>query len=114
MKRVDNYIKTIWSAERTLLAKGMTREENEAYQIEKERRNEWLDGCKIVDRVIATRETTAGAEYFVKWKSKLSVTNNIELRVTRAVPSLALQYNDATWESEQFVPVAHLSQVSKN
>ena len=65
-------IKTVWSAERTLLAKGMTREENEAYQIEKERRNKWLDGCKIVDRVISTRETMAGVEYFVKRKSKLS------------------------------------------
>lgn len=71
MKRVDNYIKTIWTAEHNLLAKGMTREENEAYQIEKERRNEWLEGCKIVDRVAATRETTVGVEYFVKWKSKL-------------------------------------------
>lgn len=70
MKRVDNYIKTIWSAERSLLAKGMSREENEAYQIEKERRNEWLEGCKIVDRVISSRETPSGGEYFVKWKSE--------------------------------------------
>ena len=69
MKHVDNYIKAIWSAECTLLAKGMTREENKAYQIEKECRNEWLDGCKIADCVIATRETP---EYFIKWKSKLS------------------------------------------
>ena len=74
MKRVDNYIKAVWTVERNLLAEGMTREENEAYQINKEHRNELLEGCKIVDRVIATRETTAGAEYFVKWKCKLSYT----------------------------------------
>jgi hypothetical protein len=66
MKRVDNYIETMWSAERTLLTKGMTREENEAYQIEKECCNERLDDCKTVDRVIAiaTTETTAGVEWF--------------------------------------------------
>ena len=46
MKCVDNYVKAVWTVERNLLAEGMTRE---ARQINKEHRNELLEGCKIVD-----------------------------------------------------------------
>ena len=70
MKRVDNYIKSVWAIERATLSRpGITREELEAFQIDKERRAEWLEGCKIVDRVIDSRESQAGVEYFIKWKS---------------------------------------------
>ena len=72
MKRVDNYIKSVWAIERATLSRpGITREELEAFQIDKERRAEWLEGCKIVDRVIDSRESQAGVEYFIKWKSTL-------------------------------------------
>ena len=62
MKRVDNYVKSVWTVERNLLTEGMTREENEAHRVNEEHHDELLKGCNIVDRVIATRETTAGAE----------------------------------------------------
>ncbi|KAF8325229.1 SNF2 family N-terminal domain-containing protein [Cantharellus anzutake] len=82
MKRVDNYIKTVWAAERaTLVRTDISREELEAFQIDKERRQEWLEGCKIVERAIDSRENAAsGTEYFVKWRT--------------------LPYCDCTWETQ--------------
>lgn len=68
MKRVDNYIKSIWQAEQNILAKGLSIEEQEAFQIDKERKNEWLEGCKIVERVVTNRESDIGVEYLCKWK----------------------------------------------
>ena len=47
------------------------------YQIEKERHDKWLDGCKIVDCVIYTHETRAGVGYFVKWKRKFHSEANV-------------------------------------
>lgn len=71
MKRVDNYIKSVWQAEQNLLAKGLSIEEQEAFQIEKERKNEWLEGCKIIERVVANRESENGVEYLCKWKGMI-------------------------------------------
>jgi chromodomain-helicase-DNA-binding protein 1 len=68
MKRVDNYIKSVWQVEQNALARVMSIEEKEAFEIEKERKLEWLEGCKIVERVVASRESANGVEFLCKWK----------------------------------------------
>lgn len=78
MKRVDNYIKTVWQAEQTQLAKGLSIEEQEAFQIEKERKVEWLEGCKTVERVVASRESENGVEYLCKWKGETVLSSEFE------------------------------------
>ncbi|KAF8303411.1 hypothetical protein DL93DRAFT_2173004 [Clavulina sp. PMI_390] len=90
LKRVDNYIKTIWQAQRAFdMAKKagkISREEIEAYEIDKERKVEWLEQCKVVERIVAERTGMGSSggtvvEYLCKWK--------------------ALGYNECTWESEE-------------
>ena len=78
MKRVDNYIKNVWAYERAVLNNPhTTREELEAFQVDKERRAEALEAVKVVERVICQREKRdeEGAvivQYFCKWKSTCS------------------------------------------
>ena len=103
MKRVDNYIKSVWAVERATLGRpDISREDLEAFQIEKERRQEWLEGCKIVERVIDSRENAAsGTEYFVKWRSmftRICLAYCFELILFW---ELALPYCDCTWESKR-------------
>lgn len=48
-----------------------TKEELETFNIDRERRAEWLEGCKIVERVVAARAkagANGGIEYFCKWQ----------------------------------------------
>lgn len=78
LKRVDNYIKNykIWQSR--LKAPGLTREDIEAIQIEKEREKQDLETYKIVERVVSQRTVENDVQYFVKWQS--------------------LNYDQGTWE----------------
>lgn len=97
MKRVDNYIKSTWAVERAFFNNpARTPEETEAFEIEKERRNEWLDGCKTVERVVCDRQSPgSGVEYFCKWKgARLSLSNTKDgLIMLRSCSSAVLRRN---------------------
>ncbi|CAK5281780.1 unnamed protein product [Mycena citricolor] len=88
LKRVDNYIKAykIWQARAT--APGLTAEDIEALQIEKERERQELETYKTVERVVSHRENLEGdEEYFCKWTG--------------------LNYEHCTWENQKDVkPIA--------
>ncbi|KAJ7091217.1 SNF2 family N-terminal domain-containing protein [Mycena epipterygia] len=88
LKRVDNYIKAykLWQARVT--APGISREDVEALQIDKEREKEELETFKTVERIVAHREGATGEmEYFCKWT--------------------ALNYEHCTWELQKDVkPIA--------
>ncbi|PBK91474.1 transcription regulator [Armillaria gallica] len=88
LKRVDNYIKgyKLWQAR--LQAPGLSREDQEALLLEKEREKEDLETYRTVERIITHREGAEGeVEYFCKW------TN--------------LNYSSCTWELQKDVnPIA--------
>lgn len=88
LKRVDNYIKgyKLWQAR--LQAPGLSREDQEALLLEKEREKEDLETFRTVERIITHREGAEGeVEYFCKW------TN--------------LNYSSCTWELQKDVnPIA--------
>ncbi|GAA5835946.1 hypothetical protein JCM11251_006610 [Rhodosporidiobolus azoricus] len=85
-KRVDNYInKVFWPQHDLLRDKSVSGEDLEAFHLEKERLADQLEGYKVVERIIASREAAANdevdhdhVEYLCKWKG--------------------LQYSDSTWE----------------
>ncbi|KAG8933089.1 hypothetical protein FRC02_012457 [Tulasnella sp. 418] len=89
VKRVDNYIKSVMATEKAILSNPIaTKEELEVFNIERERRADWLESCKIVERVVASRERKLpdggyGLEYFCKWQG--------------------LAYSECTWESQEEV-----------
>ncbi|KIO30341.1 hypothetical protein M407DRAFT_20608, partial [Tulasnella calospora MUT 4182] len=81
VKRVDNYIKQVIGTEKMVFNNpSVTKEELETFNIERERRQDWLEGCKIVERVVSIRERRdkQGIEYFCKWQG--------------------LAYSECTWE----------------
>ncbi|KAJ7217880.1 SNF2 family N-terminal domain-containing protein [Mycena pura] len=88
LKRVDNYIKAYKQWQARITAPGISREDVEALQIDKEREKQELETYKTVERVVAQRENIEGeAEYFCKWT--------------------ALNYEHCTWElSKDVKPIA--------
>ncbi|KAF8919828.1 transcription regulator [Mucidula mucida] len=88
VKRVDNYIKAYKSWQARLQAPGLSREDQEAILLDKEREKQDLEAYRTVDRIISHRETPEGdVEYYCKW-------NN-------------LNYGDCTWEVQSNVnPIA--------
>ncbi len=88
-KRVDNYIKSVFQREKSILSDPhASREDIEALQIEKERQAEMIESFKTVERIIAQRDNEANKDipyshlaYLVKWKG--------------------LPYADCTWEAEE-------------
>jgi chromodomain-helicase-DNA-binding protein 1 len=79
LKRVDNYIKNYKAYQQKLNAPGISREDLEAIQIDKEREKQDLEMYKIVERIVSQREVNGNIQYFVKWQS--------------------LNYDQGTWES---------------
>ncbi|KAJ7902074.1 SNF2 family N-terminal domain-containing protein [Mycena olivaceomarginata] len=88
LKRVDNYIKAYKQWQARVNAPGISREDVEALQIDKEREKEELETFRTVERVVAHREGLDGEmEYFIKWA--------------------ALSYEHCTWELQKDVkPIA--------
>ena len=88
LKRVDNYIKAYKVYLERLRDPDLSREEQEALLLDKEREKEELEMYKTVERVISHREGEGGTvEYFVKW-------NN-------------LNYEHCTWETlDDIRPIA--------
>ncbi|KAJ7178362.1 chromodomain-helicase DNA-binding protein [Mycena crocata] len=88
LKRVDNYIKAYKQWQARVTAPGISREDVEALQIDKEREKEELETFKTVERIVAHREGADGEmEYFCKWA--------------------ALNYEHCTWELQKDVkPIA--------
>ncbi|KAF8210536.1 transcription regulator [Mycena galopus ATCC 62051] len=88
LKRVDNYIKAYKQWQARVTAPGISREDVEALQIDKEREKEELETFRSVERIVAHREGIEGeTEYFCKWA--------------------ALNYEHCTWELQKDVkPIA--------
>ncbi|KIJ49638.1 hypothetical protein M422DRAFT_161169 [Sphaerobolus stellatus SS14] len=87
LKRVDNYIKHYKAYQAKLKLPGLTPEDIEAIQIEKERERQDLEAYKIVERVVSQREIDGDVQYFVKWQS--------------------LNYDQGTWEKQdEIMPIA--------
>ena len=88
MKRLDNYIRSVFAYEQRILHPGPndykpTREDMETFQIERERRKDELENWRNAERIVATRvnqEKGGVRQYLCKWTG--------------------LQYNEATWEDE--------------
>lgn len=75
-KKLDNYLKQLKTeSERE---KFMSPEEVEQLNIAREMKRQQLDEYLLVDRIVNTRTTERGTEYFVKWKE--------------------LAYEECTWE----------------
>lgn len=75
-KKLDNYLKQLKTeSEREKL---MSPEEVEQLNIAREMKRQQLDEYLLVDRIVNTRTTERGTEYFVKWKE--------------------LAYEECTWE----------------
>ena len=59
-KRVENYVRTVYAPGVQIKTSPYTsREDLEAYEIDRERRREQLEGFKTVERIIASREADA-------------------------------------------------------
>jgi chromodomain-helicase-DNA-binding protein 1 len=62
-KRVENYIKSTYiAAERIKNDRTMSREDVEAFEIDRERRREQLEGFKTVERIISQRDAQANLD----------------------------------------------------
>jgi hypothetical protein len=63
-KRVENYIKSTYALEQRVLHErtSFSREDIEAFEIDRERRREQLDGFKTVERIIASRDAGPTAD----------------------------------------------------
>lgn len=100
MKHVDNYMKSVWSAEQAVLKNpDISREELEAFQIDKERWSEWLETSKVVERVVCIRDRRdagVGVEYFCEWKGDLFITIITLIRFSEQPPT-GLPHSDCTW-----------------
>ncbi|KAK7053465.1 ATP-dependent DNA helicase Hrp3 [Paramarasmius palmivorus] len=92
LKRVDNYIKAYKQWQSKLSAPGLSREDQEALLLDKEREKEELETFKTVERIVAHREAedqdgSPVMEYFCKWTG--------------------LNYEHCTWETQKDVnPIA--------
>lgn len=91
LKKVDNYIKSVMATEQQYLHPKPeeyqpSREDLEAFGIERERRKDELDNYKTVERIVAERVQGGRKEYFCKW--------------------VGLPYNEGTWEKISEIPVA--------
>ncbi|WFD32163.1 DNA helicase [Malassezia sp. CBS 17886] len=87
-KRVTNYIKSVWQPlHETMTNPEATREDRETMQIQRERQRELLESYRMVERVIAQRDSAPTKEtpyphvaYLCKWKG--------------------LPYAECSWESD--------------
>lgn len=62
-KRVENYIKSVFNVQQSILSNPNTsREDLEALQIEKERQADQLEGYKQVERIVSQRNAPANAD----------------------------------------------------
>ncbi|KAF9263334.1 hypothetical protein L218DRAFT_980171 [Marasmius fiardii PR-910] len=92
LKRVDNYIKSYKFWQSKLKAPGLSREDQEALLLDKEREKEDLETFKTVERIVSHREAedqdgSPVMEYFCKWTG--------------------LNYDHCTWETQKDVnPIA--------
>ena len=92
LKRIDNYIKLVWQRENDILRNGLaSREDLEAFAIERERVKEVQESFKVVERILAQRDgppnenyNSHGVEYFCKWSN--------------------LPYSENTWERTEDLP----------
>ncbi|KII92764.1 hypothetical protein PLICRDRAFT_51119 [Plicaturopsis crispa FD-325 SS-3] len=82
LKRVDNYIKAYNHYQAELKTPGLSREDAEGLILGRERDQEVWETHKIVERIVAHRESpeTGAAEYFCKWTG--------------------LNYEHCTWETQ--------------
>jgi chromodomain-helicase-DNA-binding protein 1 len=86
LKRVDNYIRAFNAYQARLATPGLSREDEEAIILDKEREKEEWEMYKNVERIIAHREAE-NTEYFCKW--------------------LGLGYEHCTWETQDEIrPIA--------
>lgn len=94
-KKVDNYIKQVWTPQQAFLKdKNVTKEDLEAMEIEKERVQETLNSYQTVERIIGQKNHEPTKEiphpfvaYLTKWKG--------------------LPYADCTWEADEEIrPIA--------
>ncbi|GAA5880624.1 hypothetical protein JCM8547_006042, partial [Rhodosporidiobolus lusitaniae] len=75
-KRVDNYLnKVFYPTQRAFNDPSISREDLEAMHLERERKADELEGFKVVERIISSREAAANdevdhdhIEYLCKWK----------------------------------------------
>lgn len=87
LKRVDNYIKAYKAFKARLEDKSLSREDEEALILDKERERQDLETFKTVERIVAMRETPDDVEYFCKWQG--------------------LAYEHCTWEVlDEIKPIA--------
>ncbi|KAK4054266.1 ATP-dependent DNA helicase Hrp3 [Microbotryomycetes sp. JL201] len=115
-KRVDNYIKSVFNVQQTILNNPATsREDLEALQIDKERQAEQLEGYKQVERIIAQRDAPANAdidhehlEYLCKWKGLSYAESTWEDHDT--VSSIAAEAIDSYLERTSSSSLPHKSQ----
>ncbi|UZJ54627.1 hypothetical protein CBS101457_003947 [Exobasidium rhododendri] len=94
-KRVENYIKQVWTPQQAFLKDpSVSKEDVEAMEIEKERLRDALDSYMTVERIISQKNHAATKEiphqhiaYLTKWKG--------------------LPYADCTWEADEEIrPIA--------
>ncbi|PWN33327.1 uncharacterized protein FA14DRAFT_161237 [Meira miltonrushii] len=94
-KKVENYVKQIWTAQNALLTDPtVSKEEVEAVEIEKERVRDTLESYKTVERIISQRDSPPSNEFPYK-------------HVTFLCKWKGLPYADCTWEAEDDIkPIA--------
>ena len=90
LKRVDNYIRQQQANKAAEAARGpLSREEQESVQIAAEKRKQDLESYKVVDKIIACKDTETdgikGTEYLCRWQG--------------------LGYQSCTWESKSPLPL---------
>lgn len=63
-KRVENYIKTVYTQEQRYVKdrKHFSSEDIEAFEIDRERKREQIEGFKTVERIIASRNAAANID----------------------------------------------------
>lgn len=94
-KRVENYIKTVWAQQQAFLHDdGVSKEDLEAVEIEKERVRDSLENYRTVERIIAQTDHPPTKEiphHFLAYLCKFK----------------GLPYAECTWESEEeILPIA--------
>ena len=84
LKRVDNYIKNVYSIQHDILNNDHPNKEDiEVVQMEKERIRDLVEMYRKVERVLDQRDSGSNVEYFCKW--------------------MGLQYSECTWENHDDV-----------
>lgn len=112
-KRVENYIKTVYTQEQRYVKdrQHFSGEDIEAFEIDRERKREQIEGFKTVERIIASRNASANIDvqydHRESYQLEKCIPPSVDTCTSAVVEYLCkwkgLVYAEATWEDHDTI-----------